>query len=345
MKSYNIAIAGATGNVGRETLHVLAKRNVKLGEVYALASAKSIGKEVSFGKQILKVQDVATFDFTKVQIVIFAAGSNFSREYREKVLKAGCIIIDNAAAFRMEEGVPLVVVDVNTEALKGYKEKRIIANANCATSPLAMALKPLEKYGVKRVVASTYQSVSGAGKQAMDELYARTKAFFEISIAGKQVTEHEGENFFTKDIAFNCIPHIDVFMEDGRTKEEWKMEVEARKIFNNPDIKISATCVRVPVFVGHSIAANIEFEHPFEMEEVLEELSDFEGIVVNDRRENGGYTTPREVPRTFGVFVSRIRRDETIPNGLSMWIVADNVYGIGAAYNSVRILEELIKIM
>jgi aspartate-semialdehyde dehydrogenase len=345
MKKYKIAVAGATGNVGREILNVMHERGFGECEVYALASPKSVGKSVSFGNKVLTVGDVSRFDFKKVEIVFFASGSAFSKEYRQKVLDAGCIIIDNAAAFRMEDGIPLVVADVNSEDVKNYKAKRILTNANCTTSPLAMALKPLEEYGVKRVVASTYQSVSGAGKKAMDELYNRTKAFYEIAISGKEVTDRDDDEIFTKDIAFNCIPHIDVFLEDGRTKEEWKMEVELQKIMKNPNIKVSATCVRVPVFVGHSISANVEFENPFELEDVMDKLSEFEGLVVMDRRENGGYITPREVVRTTGVYVSRIRKDGSVKNGLSLWISADNVYGIGAAYNAVRILEELIKIM
>jgi aspartate-semialdehyde dehydrogenase len=345
MKKYKIAVAGATGNVGREILNVMHERGFGECEVYALASPKSIGKSVSFGNKVLTVGDVSRFDFKKVEIVFFASGSAFSKEYRQKVLDAGCIIIDNSAAFRMEEGIPLVVADVNSEDVKNYREKRILTNANCTTSPLAMALKPLEEYGVKRVVASTYQSVSGAGKKAMDELYNRTKAFYEIAISGKEVTDRDDDEIFTKDIAFNCIPHIDVFLEDGRTKEEWKMEVELQKIMKNPNIKVSATCVRVPVFVGHSISANVEFEKPFELEDVMDKLSEFEGLVVMDRRENGGYITPREVVRTTGVYVSRIRKDVSVKNGLSLWISADNVYGIGAAYNAVRMLEELIKVM
>jgi aspartate-semialdehyde dehydrogenase len=345
MRKWNIAIAGATGNVGREILAVLIARKFPVNKIFPLASSVSAGKQVTFKGEVIDVIDASKFDFSKAEIAIFAAGSSFAREYREKVIKAGCFIIDNSSAFRMEDGVPLVVPDVNTEAMLNFKEKKVISNPNCATSPITMALKPLQHYGIKRVVASTYQSVSGAGKKAMDELYTRTKAFFEIAMTGKEVTQHDNTEIFAKDIAFNCIPQIDVFMEDGRTKEEWKMEVEMQKIFNNPEIKVSATCVRVPVFVGHSISVNVEFEKPIDLETVMEELSDFEGLVVVDRREVGGYITPREVPRTFGVFVSRIRIDKTRPNALNMWVVSDNVYGIGAAYNSVRILEELVKII
>jgi aspartate-semialdehyde dehydrogenase len=345
MKNYRIAIAGATGNVGREILQVISDRKLEFSEIYALASPKSVGKKVSFGLKVLEVGDVTKFDFKKVDIVFFCSGSSFSREYREKVLNAGCVIIDNASAFRMEEGVGLIIGDVNPEDVANYKEKRVLANPNCNASPLVMALKPLEEYGIKRIVASTYQSVSGAGKKAMDELYNRTKSFYEISISGKEVTAREDDEIFTKDIAFNCIPHIDIFLEDGRTREEWKMEVETCKILKNPNIKVSATCVRVPVFVGHSISANIEFEKSFELDDIYEKLHSFEGIVVMDRRENGGYITPREVVRTTGVYVSRIRKDESNKNTLSLWISADNVYGIGAAYNAVRILEELIKVM
>ena len=345
MKKHKIAVIGATGNVGREILTQLNERGFSPENIYPLASHSSSGKSVSFGLQTLKIESADTFDFKKVDIVFFSVCGSLSKHYYKKVYDAGCIIIDNSSAYRMEEGVPLVVADVNMEDVKDYKNKRIIANSNCVTSPLVMALKPLEEYGIKRVVASTYQSVSGAGKKAMDELYHRTKAFYEVSLSGREVTDKTGEEVFTKDIAFNCIPHIDVFMEDGRTKEEWKMEVETRKILKNPNIKICATCVRVPVFVGHSISASIEFEKPFDFEELEEKLAEKQGIVMMDRRQNGGYITPRETVRTTGVYISRVRRDESVPNGIALWISADNIYGIGAAYNAIRIMEELITIM
>jgi aspartate-semialdehyde dehydrogenase len=345
MKKYKIAVVGATGNVGSEVLSILSSRKFPIEKIYALASGVSAGKNISFGKEILTVEDVNRFDFSSVDIAIFATDGGISREFRAKVFESGCIMIDNSAAFRMENGVPLVLPDVNPEALKLYKEKRIISNPNCTTSQMAVFLKPLhDKYKVKRVVASTYQSVSGAGKSAMDELYAQTKSFFEVAMMGKEVTPRTKVNIFTKDMAFNCIPHIDQFMEDGRTKEEWKMEVETQKIFSS-DIRVSATCVRVPVFVGHAISLNVELQNSFEFEELIEELNDFEGLVVQDRREDGGYATHKEVVRTFGVYASRIRADKTCPNSINAWIVADNVYGIGAAYNNVRIAEELIKIL
>jgi aspartate-semialdehyde dehydrogenase len=343
MKKYKIAVVGATGNVGREIINVLKDRNFPAEAIYPLTSSRSAGKKLSFGRQVLTALDVASFDFSKVQIAMFAIPSVISREYRERVVSAGCIMIDNSSGFRMEEGVPLVVADVNLEEVANYKEKMVLSNANCSVSPMIMVLKALEEYGIKRVVASTYQSVSGAGKHAMDELYSSTKAFYEISISGKEVTDRPEGRIFTKDIAFNCIPRIDRFMEDGRTKEEWKMEEETRKILKNPNIKVASTCVRVPIFVGHSVAVAVEFEKPFEIENIREKITDKEGIVVMDGMEDGRYVTPRDVARTTGVFVSRIRRDSTVPSGLLFWSVADNVYGIGAAYNSVRIAEELTK--
>lgn len=345
MKNYRIAVLGATGNVGSEVLSVLDTRKIPIAELFPLASDDFTKRQVFFRGKTLDVTDARKFDFKKVDIVIFVAGSKTSIEYREKVVEAGCIIIDSASAFRMEAGVPLVLPDVNTESLIGFREKNLIASPNCSTAQMAMALKPVhDKYGIKRIVASTYQSVSGAGKKAMDELYLRSKSFFEIAISGREVTERDQASVFTKDIAFNCIPHIDSFMEDGKTREEWKMEVETQKIFGS-NVSVSATCVRVPVFVGHAISANVELEKPFVLEELEEEMSDFEGIVMVNGKKDGGYITQREVVRTFGVFVSRLRIDDTKPNCINMWIVADNVYGIGAAYNIVRILEELIKIL
>jgi aspartate-semialdehyde dehydrogenase len=348
MHEYKVAIIGATGNVGRAICDILAKRKFSKKNIIALASQKSNGKEVGFGEgDILKVKGISSFNFKDAQIVIIAAGSRVARDYRQNAIESGCIIIDTSSAFRMEEGVPLVIPDVNTEALKDYVKKRIIASPNCTTAQLVMAIKPLyDLYGIKRIVASTYQSVSGAGKFAMEELYRKTKGYFEaVSMGQDEKEEVDPESSFTKNIAFNCIPQIDDFMEDGRTKEEWKMEVETRKILENPNLEVSATCVRVPVFTGHAVSANIEFEKPFDFDELYEALSDFEGIVLLDRREDGGYATHRDIIRAFGVFVSRVRLDPSRPNSLNMWITADNVYGIGAAYNAVRILEELIKIL
>lgn len=342
-----IAVVGATGNVGSEILKVLEVRKFSPSEISFLASNESIGKNVVFKGKNYSVLNIESFDFTKVNVVIFAVESAISRKYRERVLNAGAILIDNSAAFRMEEGVPLVVPDVNTEALKNFKQKNLISSPNCTTSQMVMALKPLhDVYKIERIVASTYQSTSGAGRDAMNELYNRTKAFFEIQVSGRNAAEFDSKtSSFTKDIAFNCIPHIDKFMEDGKTQEEWKMEVETKKIFNDESIKVCATCVRVPVFIGHAISLNIEFKENVNFEEALHLISEFEPVVMLDKREDGGYATHREVARTFGVFVSRFRLDTTKPNTLNMWVVADNVYGIGAAYNVVRILEELVKIM
>lgn len=332
--SYKIAVVGATGNVGREALAILAERRFPVSEVVALASRSSIGREVSFGdEKILKVQVLDDYDFSGTDIALFSPGSRVSAEYAPKAAAAGCVVIDNTSHFRMMEDIPLVVPEVNPQALKGYAKRNIIANPNCSTIQMVHVLKPLhDAYDIKRVVVSTYQSVSGAGKAAMDELYAQTKAIY--------VNQHDEPQEFTKRIAFNVIPHIEMFMEDGNTKEEWKMIVETRKILG-ADIAVSATCVRVPVFVGHAESVNIEFHKPFDLDEVYEILEETDGISVLDRHEDGAYATPAEVAGEDNTYVSRIRRDESIANGLNLWIVADNMRK-GAALNAVQIAEELI---
>lgn len=331
--SYKIAVVGATGNVGREILSILSERNFPVSEVVALASSNSKGKEVSFGDKTLKCQVLDEYDFKGTDIALFSPGASVSKIFAPKAAAAGCIVIDNTSFFRMEKDIPLVVPEVNAEAIGNYKARNIIANPNCSTIQMVVALKPLhEKAKIKRVVVSTYQSVSGAGKDAMDELYDQTKKKF--------VYQEAEPNKFTKQIAFNVIPHIDVFMEDGSTKEEWKMVQETKKILD-PKIEVVATCVRVPVFVAHSEAVNIEFENPISTEEAKEILENAPGITVLDKRENGGYSTPIEVVGEDDVYVSRIRKDTTVKNGLSMWIVGDNLRK-GAALNAVQIAEELI---
>lgn len=332
-KKYNIAVIGATGNVGREMISLLSYRNFPIDKIYALASRASIGVEVSFGDvDILKVISIEEFDFGKVDIAFFAAGSEVSKFYIPKAAKAGCIVIDNSSYFRLEEDVPLVVPEVNKQDLQGHKN--IISNPNCSTIQMVMALAPLhEEAGIKRVVISTYQSVSGAGKAHMDELYNQTKGIY-VHDAPEPVN-------FTKRIAFNVIPHIDKFMDDGSTKEEWKMINETKKIISK-DIEISVTCVRVPVFVGHAESVNIEFEDPITPEKVTEILNKTKGIVVFDKREDGGYITPVECSGEDAVYVSRIRKDASLKSGISMWIVADNLRK-GAALNAVQIAEELVK--
>ncbi len=331
---YNVAVVGATGNVGRELLNILHERDFPVGEVYALASHNSVGKEVNFGDDtILKVQDLATFDFSNTQIALFSPGAAVSKIYAPQAAEQGCVVIDNTSQFRMDKDVPLVVPEVNADALKDYKKSNIIANPNCSTIQMVLALKPLhEKAKIKRVVVSTYQSVSGGGKSAMDELYDQTKSVY--------VNEFNESSNFTKRIAFNVIPHIDVFMEDGSTKEEWKMRVETRKILD-PEIEVHATCVRVPVFVGHGESLNIEFENPISDKTAMKILSESDGIAVVDRREDGGYITPIECVGDDATFISRIRKDPSVENGLAMWVVSDNVRK-GAALNTIQIAEELI---
>jgi len=331
--SYKIAVVGATGNVGREMLKTLAERKFPVREVVALASARSKGKEVSFGDAIIKVQDLATYDFSGTDIALFSPGSKISAEFAPVAAKAGCIVIDNTSYFRTDPEIPLVVPEVNASAIPEYKKKYIIANPNCSTIQMVCVLQPLhEKAKIKRVIVSTYQSVSGAGKDAMDELYDQTKSMY--------MNEGKEPQKFTKRIAFNVIPHIDVFTDTGDTKEEWKMVNETKKIMGD-EIAVSATCVRVPVFVGHSESINIEFENPISADEATEILSNAPGVVVNDRHENGGYTTPVEVVGEDGVYVSRIRKDPTVKHGLNLWCVSDNLRK-GAALNAVQIAESLV---
>jgi len=333
--TYNIAIMGATGNVGREMLNSLAERKFPVGKVYALASKKSVGREISFGEdKILKVEDLAVFDFKNVDIVLASAGGNVSKEYAPKAAKAGAIVIDNSSHFRMDKDVPLVVPEVNSQDIAGYTKKNIIANPNCSTIQMVMALKPLQNIApIKRVVVSTYQSVSGAGKAAMDELFDQTKALYANGSVAREA--------FAKQISFNVIPQIDVFMDDGYTKEEWKMKVETKKILGS-DIDVAATCVRVPVFVSHAEAVNIEFTAPITVAKARKALREFEGVVVLDKLDpEDGFVTPAEIAGEDAVYISRIRKDKTIENGLDIWVVADNLRK-GAALNAVQIAEILI---
>ena len=335
MKKFKVAIMGATGAVGQEVLKTLAERNFPASEVVALASARSAGSQVSYGeKDLLTVQNLATYDFHGTHICFGAAGSGVSAEYAPKAAKAGCIVIDKTSQFRTDPDIPLIVPEVNPHALPEHKKKNIIAVPNCSTIPLVMALKPLHEMAtVKRVVVSTYQSVSGAGREAMDELFTQTRAIF--------VNDELVKEQFKKQIAFNVIPQIDVFMEDGMTKEEWKMVVETKKILDIK-IKLTATCVRVPVFIGHAEAVNIEFEKPISAAEARAALKKFSGITVVDHHHEDGFVTPAEVAGEDNAFVSRIREDITVENGLSMWIVVDNLRK-GAALNAVQIAELLVK--
>ena len=331
--SYNVAIIGATGNVGRELLEILSERKFPVGEVFAIASRRSLGTEVSFGDKTLKCADLEQFDFSKCDIALMSAGGDISREWALKIAAKGCVVIDNSSAWRYDVDVPLVVPEVNADAVAGYTKKNIIANPNCSTAQLVVALKPLHDAAtIKRVVVSTYQSVSGAGKEGMDELWTQTKGIF--------VTDPPTPEKFTKQIAFNVIPHIDVFMEDGSTKEEWKMMAEIKKILDK-NIKLTATCVRVPVFVGHSEAINIEFEKPITADEARAILREAPGCLVIDKPEDGGYVTPVECVGDFATFISRIREDATIENGLNIWVVSDNLRK-GAALNTIQIAETLI---
>lgn len=328
----NIAIVGATGNVGQEMLSILAERLFPVGEAFAVASRQSIGRDVSFGDRTLKCVDLETFDFSKVDVALFAAGGDVAREWAPKAAKAGAIVIDNSSCFRMDPDVPLVVPEVNADAVSGYAKKNIIANPNCSTAQLVVVLKPLHDAAtIKRVVVSTYQSTSGAGKDAMDELFNQTKGIF--------VNDSPSPEKFTKQIAFNVIPHIDVFMEDGFTKEEWKMMAETKKILDSK-IKLTANCVRVPTFVGHAEAINIEFENEISDDEAREILRESPGLMVVDKREDGGYVTPVECVGEFATFVSRIRVDPTVDNGIALWCVSDNLRK-GAALNAVQIAEIL----
>ena len=331
--AYKVAVVGATGNVGREMLSVLAERQFPVSEVVALASTRSVGTEVSFGDHILKVKALDYFDFKGTDIVLMSAGGAIAKEWAPKIAAQGCLVIDNSSAWRMDRQVPLVVPEVNPDALDEIP-KGIIANPNCSTAQLVVALKPLHDLAtIKRVVVSTYQSVSGAGKEAMDELFRQTRAVF---VTDPVVVEH-----FTKQIAFNVIPQIDVFLDSGFTKEEWKMVVETQKILD-PDIQLTATCVRVPVFRGHSESVNIEFEKPITAEQARAALRAFPGLMVVDKREDGGYVTPIECAGEDATFISRIRKDPTVEHGLNLWIVSDNLRK-GAALNAVQIAECLIK--
>ncbi len=331
--SYNVAVVGATGNVGREMLNILAEREFPVGDVHAIASRRSMGVEVSFGERTLKCQDLEQFDFSKCDFALMSAGGDVSKEWSPKIAAKGCVVIDNSSAWRYDADVPLIVPEVNADAITGFSRKNIIANPNCSTAQMVVALKPLHDAAtIRRVVVATYQSVSGAGKDAMDELWHQTKGIF--------VTDSPEPKVFTKQIAFNCIPHIDRFMEDGSTREEWKMVVETKKILD-PKIKVTATCVRVPVFVGHSEAVNIEFEKPITAEEARDILREAPGVLVVDKHEDGGYVTPVECVGDYATYVSRIREDITVENGLSMWIVSDNLRK-GAALNTVQIAETLI---
>jgi aspartate-semialdehyde dehydrogenase len=328
-----IAIVGATGNVGREMLEILAERQFPADEVVALASRRSHGSEVSFGDRVLKAQALDHYDFAGTDIALMSAGGAVSKEWSPRIAAKGCVVIDNSSAWRYDSDVPLIVPEVNADAVEGFRRKNIIANPNCSTAQLVVALKPLhERATIRRVVVATYQSVSGAGKDAMDELFNQTRAVF--------VADPIEAKKFTKRIAFNVIPHIDVFMEDGSTKEEWKMVAETKKILD-PRIKLSATCVRVPVFVGHSEAVNIEFEQPITAEEARAILREAPGCLVVDKRENGGYVTPYECAGEDATYISRIREDPTLENGLSLWVVSDNLRK-GAALNAVQIAELLL---
>ncbi len=330
---YRVVVAGATGNVGREMLNILAEREFPVDEIVALASRKSLGTEISFGDKTLKCKDLDTFDFTGWDIALFAIGSDATKIYAPKAAAAGCIVIDNSSLYRYDPQVPLIVPEVNADAIMGYKAKNIIANPNCSTAQMVVALKPLhDRARIKRVVVSTYQSVSGAGKEGIDELWDQTKAIY-------NPTAHVPPKKFSKQIAFNVIPHIDVFLDSGETKEEWKMVAETKKILD-PKIKVTATCVRVPVFVGHSESINIEFEDFLDWEEATDILREAPGILVVDKREAGGYITPIECVGEYATYVSRIRQDSTIENGLSLWVVSDNLRK-GAALNAVQIAEVL----
>jgi aspartate-semialdehyde dehydrogenase len=330
---YKVAVVGATGNVGREMLGILAERTFPADEVRAIASRRSQGVEVSFGDRTLKVDALEHFDFSDTDICLMSAGSTVAREWAPKIAAAGAVVIDNSSCWRYEADVPLIVPEVNADAIADFRKRGIIANPNCSTAQLVVALKPLhDRARIRRVVVATYQSVSGAGKEAMDELFAQTKAVFTLGeIEPKQ---------FTKRIAFNLIPHIDVFMEDGFTKEEWKMVAETKKILD-PKIKLVATCVRVPVFIGHSEAVNIEFEEPITAEEARDILRKAPGVLVIDKQEPGGYVTPYECVGEDATYVSRIREDPTVENGLALWCVCDNLRK-GAALNAVQIAECLI---
>ncbi|MCS0504027.1 aspartate-semialdehyde dehydrogenase [Ancylobacter mangrovi] len=330
---YKVAVVGATGNVGREMLDILSERGFPADEVVALASRRSVGTEVSFGDKTLKVKALEHYDFSDTDICLMSAGGDVSKQWSPKIGAQGCVVIDNSSAWRYDSDVPLIVPEVNADAVKGFTRKNIIANPNCSTAQLVVALKPLHDLAtIKRVVVATYQSVSGAGKDAMDELFSQTRAVF--------VSDPIEPKKFTKRIAFNVIPHIDVFMEDGYTKEEWKVMAETKKILD-PKIKLTCTAVRVPVFISHAEAVNIEFEKPITVEEATEALRNAPGVLVVDKHEPGGYVTPYEAAGEDATYISRIREDATVENGLSFWCVSDNLRK-GAALNAVQIAEVLV---
>ena len=330
---YRIVVVGATGNVGREMLNILDERKFPIEEIAVLASRRSLGTEVAFGEKTLKTGDLDTFDFTGWDMALFAVGSEATKQYAPRAAKVGCVVIDNSSLYRYDPMVPLIVPEVNPDAIMGYDQKNIIANPNCSTAQMVVALKPLhDRATIKRVVVSTYQSVSGGGTDAMDELWMQTKGMY---VPGQERAPKK----FTKQIAFNVIPHIDVFMDSGDTKEEWKMVAETKKIVD-PKIKVTATCVRVPVFVGHSEAVNIEFEEFLDEDEARDILREAPGIMVIDKREDGGYITPIESVGEYATYISRIRQDVTVENGLNLWCVSDNLRK-GAALNAVQIAELL----
>ena len=331
---YRVVVAGATGNVGREMLNILAEREFPIDEVAAVASSRSQGDQIEFGEtgKMLKVQNIDNFDWTGWDMALFAIGSDATAIHAPKAAAAGCVVIDNSSFYRMDPDVPMIVPEVNPEAIAGYKRKNIIANPNCSTAQLVVALKPLHDAAkILRVVVATYQSVSGAGKDGMDELFEQSRNIF--------VGDSAEPRKFTKQIAFNVIPHIDVFLDDGSTKEEWKMVVETKKILD-PKIKVIATCVRVPVFVGHSEAVHIEFENEISAKKAQSILREAPGVMLVDKREDGGYVTPVECVGDYATFVSRVREDSTVENGLALWCVSDNLRK-GAALNAVQIAELL----
>lgn len=330
---FKIAVAGATGNVGREMLAILSERGFPADEVVALASARSQGTEVSFGDKTLKVANLENYDFSDTDICLMSAGGDISKKWSPKIGAQGCVVIDNSSAWRYDPDVPLIVPEVNPDAISGFTKKNIIANPNCSTAQLVVALKPLHDFArIKRLVVSTYQSVSGAGKEGMDELFSQTRAVF--------VADPIESKKFTKRIAFNVIPHIDTFMEDGYTKEEWKVLAETKKMLD-PKIKVTCTAVRVPVFIGHSESVNIEFENEITADQARDILRDAPGCLVVDKHEDGGYVTPYECAGEDATYISRIREDGTVENGLNIWIVSDNLRK-GAALNTIQIAELLV---
>jgi aspartate-semialdehyde dehydrogenase len=330
---YKVAVVGATGNVGREILNILAERAFPADAVVAIASRRSLGTEVAWGERTLKVKALDHYDFSDIDVCLMSAGSAISKQWAPKIAAQAAVVIDNSSCWRYEADVPLIVPEVNADAVAGFRKRGIIANPNCSTAQLVVALKPLhDRARIKRAVIATYQSVSGAGREAMDELFAQTRAIY--------VTDPIEPKKFPKRIAFNLIPHIDVFMEDGFTKEEWKLAVETKKILD-PKIKVVATCVRVPVFIGHSEVVNLEFEEPITVDEAWTVLRNAPGCLVIDKREAGGYVTPYESAGEDATYISRVREDPTVENGLAMWVVSDNLRK-GAALNAVQIAECLI---